>query len=110
MEVIEQWLSARKGQKVRIVVPKKGEKERLVELAQKNASMVLRQDFERNQTRCAPWRHERGGVLAGTHRVCAAWKPSIFPTFPADESSGLHVMRVYGDAQAEASDYRKFQH
>lgn len=38
-----------KGQKVRIVVPKKGEKERLVELAQKNASMVLRQDFERNQ-------------------------------------------------------------
>ena len=32
MEVIEQWLSARRGQKVRIVVPKKGEKERLVEL------------------------------------------------------------------------------
>lgn len=36
-EVIESWLSERKGQKVHICVPKKGEKEKLVELAQKNA-------------------------------------------------------------------------
>ncbi len=46
-EVIGRWLSARKGQKVRIVVPKKGEKERLVELAEKNAALVLAQDNER---------------------------------------------------------------
>mgnify|MGYP000669278502 FL=1 len=46
-EVIESWLSERKGQKVHICVPKKGEKEKLVELAQKNAKMVLDQDKER---------------------------------------------------------------
>lgn len=46
-EVIESWLSERKGQKVHIYVPKKGEKEKLVELAQKNAKMVLDQDKER---------------------------------------------------------------
>ena len=48
-EVIERWLAVRKGQRVRIVVPKKGEKERLVELAQKNAELVLSQDNERNK-------------------------------------------------------------
>ncbi len=49
MELIGQWLSARKGQKVRITVPKKGDKERLVELAEKNAALVLIQDNERNK-------------------------------------------------------------
>ncbi len=44
--VIEEWLSAKRGQKVRIVVPRKGQKERLVELAEKNAALVLSQDKE----------------------------------------------------------------
>ena len=45
--LIEEWLSGRKGQKVHIQVPKKGQKEKLVELAKKNADMVLMQDRER---------------------------------------------------------------
>lgn len=46
-EVIASFLTARRGQKVRFVVPKMGEKERLVELAEKNAKMVLSQDKEK---------------------------------------------------------------
>ena len=45
-EILTQWLSAKRGQKVHITVPQKGDKERLVELAAKNASMVLIQDSE----------------------------------------------------------------
>ena len=46
-ETISQWLTAKRGHKVRVVVPQKGQKERLVELAQKNAAMVLAQDKEK---------------------------------------------------------------
>ena len=46
-EVLEEWLSRRRGQKVHIRVPKKGTKEKLVEMAQKNAEIILRQDRER---------------------------------------------------------------
>ena len=46
-EIIGQWLGSRRGQKVKIIVPQKGQKERLVELAQKNAALVLSQDRER---------------------------------------------------------------
>ena len=46
-EVIASFLTARRGQKVRFVVQKMGEKERLVELAEKNAKMVLSQDKEK---------------------------------------------------------------
>ena len=46
-ELIAGWLSAKRGKKVYLRVPKKGEKERLVELAEKNASFVLQKDSER---------------------------------------------------------------
>ena len=46
-EILEQWLSARKNAKVHIRVPRKGTKEKLVELAEKNARMVLIQDSEK---------------------------------------------------------------
>ena len=46
-EIIEEWLSTRRRQKVHILVPKKGSKEKLVELALENAKMVLDKDRER---------------------------------------------------------------
>ena len=44
MELIEEWLSKRRGHRVHLRVPKKGTKEKLVELAAKNASMVMNTD------------------------------------------------------------------
>ena len=44
-EVLEEWLTKRKGQRVHIRVPQRGMKEKLVELAAKNAEMVLAQDW-----------------------------------------------------------------
>ena len=46
-EIIEKWLEMKRGQKVKLVVPRKGQKERLVELAEKNAALVLSQDKEK---------------------------------------------------------------
>lgn len=45
--ILEEWLTAKRGQRVHIRVPKKGTKEKLVELAQRNAEIVLNQDRER---------------------------------------------------------------
>ena len=47
LEVIEEWLSKRRGHRVHLKVPKKGTKEKLVELAKKNAALVLSTDKER---------------------------------------------------------------
>ena len=46
-DVISQWLSGIKKRKVNIITPKKGDKEKLVELAYRNAQMVLIQDGEK---------------------------------------------------------------
>lgn len=47
MGLVGQWLTKRRGQNVKFVIPKKGQKERLVELAAKNALLVLSQDKEK---------------------------------------------------------------
>ena len=46
-EILESWLTQKRGARVYIRVPQKGMKEKLVELAQKNAQLVLSQDREK---------------------------------------------------------------
>ena len=58
--VLEEWLGKRKGQKVHIKVPKKGTREKLVELATQNAEIVLRQDKDERNCRLA------GSARSGT--------------------------------------------
>ena len=61
-EVIEEWLTSRRKQKVHIVIPKKGTKEKMVELAWENARMVLEKDRERI-------RREEGRTIGAVHEV-----------------------------------------
>ncbi|MGN0372123.1 MAG: excinuclease ABC subunit UvrC [Enterocloster sp.] len=107
-EVISQWLTARRGQKVKLVVPKKGEKERLVELAARNAALVLSQDKERikkEELRTIGAMNQIGSLvgLEGIRRIEA---------FDISNTSGVESvgsMVVYEDGKPKRSDYRKFK-
>ena len=107
-EVIESWLSERKGQKVHICVPKKGEKEKLVELAQKNAKMVLDQDKERI-------RREEGRTIGAMKEIAGLLNlPEISRVEAYDISniSGFQTvgsMVVFEKVKPKRSDYRKFR-
>ena len=107
-EVIESWLSERKGQKVHICVPKKGEKEKLVELAQKNAKMVLNQDKERI-------RREEGRTIGAMKEIAGLLNlPEISRVEAYDISniSGFQTvgsMVVFEKGKPKRSDYRKFR-
>lgn len=107
-EVIASFLTARRGQKVRFVVPKMGEKERLVELAEKNAKMVLSQDKEkikREELRTIGAMNQIGSWigLSGIKRV-EAYDISNISGF---ESVGSMV--VYEKGKPKRNDYRKFK-
>jgi len=106
--VIGEWLSAKRGQKVKIVVPRKGQKERLVELAEKNAALVLSQDKEkikREELRTIGAMNEVGGWLglSGIKRI-EAFDISNISGF---ESVGSMI--VYEDGKPKRNDYRKFK-
>lgn len=107
-EVISRWLSGKRGQKVRIVTPKKGEKERLVELAGKNAALVLSQDKEkikREELRTIGAMNQVADWLGlnGVKRIEA---------FDISNISGYESvgsMIVYEDGKPKRNDYRKFK-
>lgn len=107
-EVISRWLSGKRGQKVRIVTPKKGEKERLVELAGKNAALVLSQDKEkikREELRTIGAMNQVADWLGleGVKRIEA---------FDISNISGYESvgsMIVYEDGKPRRNDYRKFK-
>ena len=61
-ELIETWLTSKRGQKVTVKVPKKGTKEKLVELASDNAKLVLSKDKER-------MRREEGRTIGAVKEI-----------------------------------------
>lgn len=106
--VIEEWLASKRGQKVYIRVPKKGEKERLVELAAKNASLVLQQDSERLA------REEKRTIGAVKEIASLLGLESIkrMESFDISNTSGFESvgsMVVFEDGKPKRNDYRKFK-
>jgi len=107
-EVIEQWLSARKGHRVYIRVPKIGTKEKLVELARKNAALVLSQDKEKIK-------REEGRTIGAMKEIAALLGlPGInrVEAFDISNTNGFESvgsMVVYEKGKPKRSDYRKFR-
>ena len=106
--IISDWLSSIKKRKVNVVTPKKGTKEKLVELAYKNAQMVLIQDGEnikREQQRTIGAMKEMGELL-GLSNLRRAEAYDISNT-NGIESVGSMV--VFEDGKPKKNDYRKFK-
>ena len=108
MGLVGQWLTKRRGQGVKFVITKKGQKERLVELAAKNALLVLSQDKEkikREELRTIGAMNQIGEWLglSGVRRI-EAFDISNISGF---ESVGSMV--VYEDGRPKRNDYRKFR-
>lgn len=107
-DVIAEWLGSRKKRKVSIITPKKGDKERMVELAHKNALMVLTKDAEKiklEEKRTTGAMKEIAGWL-GLKNLRRAEAYDISNTSGV-ESVGSMV--VFEDGRPKKNDYRKFK-
>lgn len=108
IEILEKWLSSRKGARVYIRVPKKGTKEKLVELAAQNAHLVLSQDKERIK-------REEGRTIGAVKEIAALLdleQVSRMEAFDISNISGfanVGSMVVFEKGKAKRSDYRKFR-
>lgn len=107
-EVISRWLTEKRGQKVYIKVPKKGTKEKLVELAAKNAAMVLSQDREK-------MKREEGRTIGALKEIASLLELEGLNRVEAFDISNINgfetvgSMVVYEKGKPKRSDYRKFK-
>lgn len=107
-DLIAQWLEKRKGKKVHILVPKKGTKEKLVEMAYQNAKLVLRQDKERIK-------REEGRTIGAVKEIAELLGMEEIQRIEAFDISNISgfqsvgSMIVYEKGKPKRSDYRKFK-
>ena len=107
-ELLEHWLSVRRGKRVHIAVPKKGEKERLVELAEKNASLVLQKDSER----IARQEKKTKGALseiADLLQLKQLYRTESFDISNVNGFENVASMVVFEGGKPKRADYRKFK-
>lgn len=108
IDVLEKWLSARKGSRVHIRIPKKGAKEKLVELAAKNAALVLSQDKEKIK-------REEGRTIGAVKEIASLIGIEGISRMEAYDISNISgfanvgSMVVYEKGKPKRSDYRKFK-
>lgn len=108
IEVLEQWLSKKRGHRVYIRIPQKGQKEKLVELAKKNAELVLSKDKER-------LKREEGrtiGAVKEIEKLLGLENISRMEAFDISNTNGfasVGSMIVYERGKPKRNDYRKFK-
>lgn len=108
VELLEKWLTDKKGSRVYIRTPKRGDKEKLVELAAKNAQMVLDQDREKIKK-------EEGRTIGAMKEIAELLGlpgASRMEAYDISNISGFQSvgsMVVFEKGKPKRSDYRKFK-
>lgn len=108
LDIITEWLSGLKQRKVSLITPKKGDKEKMVELAYKNAQMVLNQDTEKIKL------EEKRTI--GAMREIESWlhlkNLKRVEAYDISNTSGVESvgsMIVFENGKPKKNDYRKFK-
>ena len=107
-EILETWLSERRGGKVEILVPQKGKKEKLVELASENAALILGKDKER-------LKREEGRTLGAVREIAellglqGLQRMEAYDISNTSGFANVGSMVVYEKGRPKRSDYRKFR-
>ncbi len=107
-QLIEEWLSAKKGSHVSLRTPQRGTYSRLVHMAQENADLVLRMDKERA-------RLEEGRTIGAMQEIASALglgHLTRVEAYDISNTSGVESvgsMVVFEKGKPKRSDYRKFR-
>lgn len=107
-EILEEWLTQRRGHKVSLRVPQKGNKEKLVELAAKNARQVLDTDKER-------LKREEGRTIGAVKEIekllglTGIVRMEAFDISNTSGFSSVGSMVVYEKGKPKKNAYRKFK-
>ncbi|MBO4900610.1 MAG: excinuclease ABC subunit UvrC [Lachnospiraceae bacterium] len=106
--LIEDWLSGIRGNRVYILTPKRGTKEKFVELAAQNARLILDRDKERI-------RSEQARTTGAVHEI-EEWiglqglkRMEAYDISNTSGFANVGSMVVYEDGSPKRSDYRKFR-
>ena len=107
-EILEKWLSDKRGSKVNFAMPKRGSKHQMMELARKNAQNVLIQDSEKLKRE----EHRTIGAVHELEQLLGIENLNRMEAFDISNTNGFESvgsMVVYEKGKPKRNDYRKFK-
>ncbi|MDP2322112.1 MAG: excinuclease ABC subunit UvrC [Acidobacteriota bacterium] len=105
-DVLEDWLAQQAGRKVRIVMPQRGDKKGLLELAMRNAALAYRTRFDGNATA----NYEALEVLQAALRLPKLPRRiDCFDISTIQGSDTVASMVVCEEGRMKPGEYRKFK-
>lgn len=108
IDVINGWLSEKSGHKVSLVIPKIGTKEKLLEMSEENARIILNNDGEKIK-------REEARTLGAVKEIETILKTDglvRMEAFDISNTNGFEnvaSMVVFENGRPKRSDYRKFK-
>ena len=107
-DLLEKWLGEKRGGKVVIKAPVKGQKEKMLELAHQNAVMLIKRDEEKHKNEEARTR----GAIEELAKLLHIEKAERIESYDISNTQGFNSvgsMVVYEGGKPKKSDYRKFR-
>lgn len=107
-ELIEEWLTSKRGGKVSVKTPSKGQKEKMLELAHQNAQMLVKRDAEKHKNEEA----KTVGAITELASLIGIEKAERIESYDISNTQGFNSvgsMVVYENGRPKKSDYRKFR-
>lgn len=107
-ELIREWIDLQRGAKVNMVVPQKGKKEKLLELAKENANIKLSQDLEKIKREHA----KTIGAVRDIQKMLNIPDIRRMEAYDISNISGFESvgsMVVFEDGRPKNNEYRKFR-
>lgn len=107
-DLLEKWLGEKRGGRVVIKAPVKGQKEKMLELAHQNAVMLIKRDEEKHKNEEARTR----GAIEELARLLNIEKAERIESYDISNTQGFNSvgsMVVYEGGKPKKSDYRKFR-
>ena len=108
MDMISEWMSRAKGVKVSLIIPQKGAKEKLLELAMENARLLMEKDIEKIRHNYA----RTQGAVAEIEKLLGLAQIKRIEAYDISNISGfasVGSMVVYEGGKPKKNDYRKFR-
>ncbi len=109
LDIIESWLRRKKGAKVQVSTPKRGEKKQLVEMARKNADLVLKQLRLKLETDEEKINEELTELRDAIHSDTL---PRRIEAYDISNIQGFYTVAslvVFENGQPKKAHYRKFK-
>ena len=107
-ELVEQFLSERRGSAVELRVAARGDKRRVVEMAQRNAVLALQHDVLRAQAKRARRSAGLEELREALNLEALPLRIECFDISNLQDTNMVASMVVFEEGQAKRSDYRRF--